>query len=223
MVLFWSISSIGQIRIKSVDPTADEIQLNNYGNELVDISGWRLCSELIYTQNLTSGITIIDGSLQLAAGDSVTITGFALTDEAADLGIYLAQGSFTDTAALVDFVQWGAPGIGREPVADAKGIWQAGEFIAGNPPYTYIGNGTQNGLAFWEATPAGTPNVRFLAIDPTTDEISLKNFGTAAIDVSDWRLCTELIYNGGLTNSVSIVNGSFMMEPGIRWSLPDLL
>ena len=51
-----------------------------------------------------------------------------MTDSAADMGIYLPEGRFSDPEALVDFVQWGAAGIGREAVADAKGIWQAGRF-----------------------------------------------------------------------------------------------
>jgi len=139
---------VAQIRLLNFDPTADQLTIKNFGTSTVDISSYRLCALLTYTSDLTT-LTVESGSLNLTAGAQVILSGWALTDAASDLGIFLGTGAFSDAAAMVDFTQWGSAGNGRESVAVTKGIWTAGDFISGNAPYAYTGDGLQNGLSYW--------------------------------------------------------------------------
>lgn len=136
-------------RISAVNPSTDEISITNFGDSPVNISTYRLCSKFAYTSNLTS-LIIVSGSLNLAAGQTVKLKGFALDDVAADLALYLPSGAFTASAAMIDFVQWGGAGNGRESVAVTKGIWQAGVFLEKGFSLKYNGNGTtEYGKSFW--------------------------------------------------------------------------
>ena len=137
-----------QLRLVEVDPINDSYTIKNFGSSMVNISDYRLCSRLLYTGSLSS-LTIDDGSLMLAGGASVTISGFSVDDVSADLALYLPSGSFADAANMVDFMQYGAAGIGRESVAVTKGIWTAGEFIDDSSPFTYTGGGDDRGASFW--------------------------------------------------------------------------
>ena len=128
--------SYGQIRILSVNPGTDEIAIKNFGGSMVDISDYRLCARFVYTQNMTSDVTTVSGSPMLQGGDTLVVT-WTIDDNSSDVGIYLAAGSFGDSAAMVDFMQYGEAGIGREGVANTKGIWTTGDFIEGNAPYHY--------------------------------------------------------------------------------------
>ena len=114
--------------INEVEYTStDQIELMNYGDTTVNISNYWFCSLFSYAQ--LNSLTIISGDLDLAPGERVVLSGFALNDAAADLGLYNTN-TFTSTTAMEDFVQWGSAGNGRESVADTKGIWTSGDFIA---------------------------------------------------------------------------------------------
>ena len=209
-----------------VNPATDDIYIKNFGEEEIDISAYRLCSEFGYTSDLDLDITLVSGSTTLGAGDTLVVN-WPITDEAADLGLYLAEGSFGDTSILVDFLQWGAPGIGREGVAASKGIWTAGEFIEGDAPFCYTGDGTESGLNFWQAgeEEPSAALVGFLQVNPSTDAIYIKNFGEEAIDISAYRLCSEFTYTTNLTSDVSLISGSTSLEAGdtlvVSWPITD--
>ncbi|MEL6194041.1 MAG: CHRD domain-containing protein [Bacteroidota bacterium] len=137
------------VRLLKVDPETDKIYLKNFGGTAIDISAWRLCSEFSYTSDLANSVNLLSGSFTLEAGDTVAFDGWPLTDASADLGIYRATGGFGSAEAMIDFVQWGSAGNGRESVAVEKGIWGAGDFLDGAGPYTYQGNGDENGITAW--------------------------------------------------------------------------
>jgi len=153
IILVFHHDIIGQIRLLEVDPTDDRITIKNFGASTVNISSYWLCA-LHSRYNTLNTTTIISGNLILAAGCTVTVTWAGkLEDVASDLGIYL-NSSFTSQTSMVDFIQWGASfsgTSGREDVAVAKDIWTVGEFISGNAPFNYIGDGIQNGLNNWIA------------------------------------------------------------------------
>ena len=88
LILIFSNEIIGQIRLLEVNPSNDIITIKNFGGSTVDISGYRLCAKLVYTSNLTS-LILESGSLNLSAGESVVLSGWALTDAASDLGLYI--------------------------------------------------------------------------------------------------------------------------------------
>lgn len=149
MLGLFSLSSQAQVRFVQVDPTANEFTLQNFGNEAVDVSDYRLCSKFNYSPGPLSALTVLEGSLMLEAGASVELMGFGVDEAGADLGLYLASGSFGDPNSMVDFLQWGSSGNGRESVAASKGIWTAGEFIDVAPPFVYTGDGTEDGVSTW--------------------------------------------------------------------------
>ena len=151
--LLLSFAGFGQVRIVTVIPDQDEITLQNFGTATEDISDWRLCSEFRYTgSGIDDGTTVLEGSLNLEPGATVTVTGFELNDVDADLGLYAAAGAFSDPAALLDYMQYGDSDNARETVAVQANLWEAGAFIEGNAPFNYTGDGAQNGIEFWEDT-----------------------------------------------------------------------
>ncbi len=160
------------LRITQVDPANDQLTLTNFGAESIDVSSYRLCSEFRYTQNLT-GLTLVDGELDIASGGSLTLSGFELTDAGADIGIYLPEGGFGSPEAMVDFFQWGSAGNGRESVAVSKGIWSAGDFAEGSGPFVYTGDGVENGVSIWEVEETNMmADGDFVAILTGTQEVT---------------------------------------------------
>ena len=120
----------GQVVINEVQYVGtDQIELKNTGSSMVDVSNWWLCYRFVYRQLSAANITVTGNTL-MQPGDIITIsgTGLSLDNVSSDLGIYNSS-SFGSSTAMQDFVQWGAGGIGREPVAVAKGIWTAGDFV----------------------------------------------------------------------------------------------
>ncbi|WP_298758438.1 T9SS type A sorting domain-containing protein [uncultured Psychroserpens sp.] len=141
-----------QIKILSVDPAGDTVTMKNFGGSTVDIASYRLCSLFSY-RTLSSQTTVVNGSLNLAANAEVTVSApnfLSLSTSAADLGLYLPTGNFSQPTSMVDFMQWGAGGLGRENVAVSKGIWTAGTFVNVAPPYAFTGNATDFGVNFWD-------------------------------------------------------------------------
>ena len=53
---------------------------------------------------------------------------------------------------MVDFMQYGDFGQGRENVAEAAGLWVAGTFLEGSGPWMYTGNGSESTIAFWSTS-----------------------------------------------------------------------
>jgi len=136
----------GNIRIVALDPVLHQITLKNFDSSTIDISGLRVSSEFRY--ETISNLPLINGSFSLTGNGTVTFE-WLLTDEDADLSLYVPTGIFSDALNMLDFMQWGSAGNGRESVAVVKGIWTQGDFILGPGPYNYTGDGLQNGLSFW--------------------------------------------------------------------------
>ncbi len=213
------------VRIVSVDPTEDSFTFKNFGESEVDITSYRLCSKFVYTESALSNLTLTSGSLKLAAGASVTLSGWPVDDTSADLALYLAEGSFSDADALVDFVQWGSAGNGRESLAASKGIWTAGDFITGVAPFSYTGNGNQTGVSFWASgdivvDPDPTRDIRIVRVDPKKDIYEFQNFGDGGVDISKYRLCTKKTYAGGVLDQLTIeLGGDLTLDPGEKVTL----
>jgi len=144
-------------RFVSVNPATSEITIKNFGGSNLDISLYRLCSLFDYDGLNAADVNIIEGDLILSPNEEVSLTWntSGMNPAGSDLGLYLPTGLFTSAAAMVDFVQWGSAGNGREPVANQAGIWVSGTFVTGGFPYVYTGNGIENGLAFWQTEVIG--------------------------------------------------------------------
>ena len=141
LALTTTVDSFSQVRITGVDPNQNLVFIRNYGATAVDITGHILSTKLtnftVGSMNVIAGNPSSLGSMQTAwvQGGSIDATG-------ADLALYTpGTTDFNNTSNLLDFVQWKSGGHGRESVAVSKGIWTAGDFVCGDPSYTYAGNG----------------------------------------------------------------------------------
>ena len=137
LLVLVSVSVNAQIRFTHVNPATDEIIVKNFGTTEVDIQQYRLCALFEYVTLSNASVTLVDGSFLLAPLSTVTITwnaasGFNTLQS--DLGLYLPMGSFGIAANMVDFMQYGGAGQGRENVAVNAGLWTAGTFLTGTGP-----------------------------------------------------------------------------------------
>ncbi len=63
--------------------------------------------------------------------------------------------------------------------------------------------------------------IRLTKVDPVSREISIRNFGATEVDITDYRLCSSLVYTGNLTTNVTIISGDLVLsaeeEVTISW------
>lgn len=135
-----------QIKLLNVNEQSNTITIKNFGNSTVNVSDWWLCALFSYAK--LSTLTVENGSLQLDANATVSVSGFGFSADASDMGLYQTN-TFINPASMRDFTQWGAPGQGREGVAVAAGLWTAGDFLSIPGPFEYTGDGSQSGIGFW--------------------------------------------------------------------------
>ncbi|MFK7781677.1 T9SS type A sorting domain-containing protein [Psychroserpens sp.] len=206
LALTFQISE-AQIRIVEVDPATSTVKLHNFGSaqDPLDISSYWFCARFDYTQ--VSDGTIISGSTNLAVGADLVLTlGSSLDATSSDLGLYTTP-SFSSSAAMEDFMQYGAGGIGRENVAVAKGIWTSGTFINIAPPYEYGGDGNQNGFQFWDTLLLSVDDFNLgqnlkLYPNPSNDilNIDVKN-GSGRLDYQVYDVLGKLVISDSIQNS----------------------
>lgn len=182
MIAFTStLTSFAQIRILGVDPNQNLVFIRNFGSTTVDITGHILSSKLT---NVTVGsMTAIAGNpSSLGSMQTAWVQGGNLDAAGADLALYTpGTTDFNNTANLLDFVQWKSGGHGREAVAVSKGIWTTGDFVCGDPSYSYTGNGTSEyGLQYWNGVNCTSSidendaaNNIVIYPNPTTDMINV--------------------------------------------------
>ncbi|MCB9169959.1 MAG: T9SS type A sorting domain-containing protein [Flavobacteriales bacterium] len=146
------LSAPAQVRIVKIDIAQDQVVLGNYGNTTVDVSSYWF----IWLSNAAqvSSLTVVLGNPVLGPALNVTFSGFGLST-ISDLALYTSNVDHNDTALMADFTEWGAAGQGYESVAVAKGIWTAGTFIGGLPPYIWVGDCCQFGAQYWVPSNSG--------------------------------------------------------------------
>lgn len=143
--------SSAQVRMVRLDEVSTEVTLRNFSTAgTVNVAGFFMCREP-FTYQPVSALTIVQGDLMLSPGEEVTII-YGFVPGAGGVGLYANNSGFANPANLLDYVQYGGvPGF-RENTAVAAGIWTAGTFAAGaTGPYSYTGDGTDNGSDFWAA------------------------------------------------------------------------
>lgn len=104
----------------------DWVELQNIGDETIDISNWYLCARRTYSA--VADLPILFGDLVLEPGEIVVLGAWIDWQLESDLGLYLdddgAPPAYSNADFMVDFVQWGSPiNQGRANVAVEKGIW----------------------------------------------------------------------------------------------------
>lgn len=136
---------INEVFYAGTSAADDWIELKNTGSSAVDVSGYWLCTRFLYQQ--VGNLFLLDGSgFVIPAGGIITVMSWTnLDDTSADMGLYESS-SFGSASAMLDFVQWGGSGIGRESVADAAGLWNAGDFVpAAGPEESTMWTGENSG------------------------------------------------------------------------------
>lgn len=134
-------SANADITMTEVDLVGNRIEIINTGSMAVDLSNYWLCNRVNgspFYQTFGAGATagtltvsglsteaagVSDGFTNLEAGDVLVleIDPDFLPDANGELGIYNTN-SFGSSAAIEDYVLWGANGV-RDSVAQAAGIW----------------------------------------------------------------------------------------------------
>ena len=149
VTLHLSQSLNAQIVLNEIIP-GGQVEIKNTGGSTVDISSYWLCNFPTYTQ--LSSLTLECGSLNLAAGEIVAVSGFsALSAGDGEMGLY-SSASFSSPAAMVSYLQWGSAGHQRESVAVAAGVWTMGAFVASIPAGSSLAyDGEGNTAADWSA------------------------------------------------------------------------
>lgn len=200
LVLMCFSSLSAQVRIAKLDPATNSVTLKNYGNTNVPISGYWFCNFPAYGQ--VSSMTSV---ASLDPGEEVNIpssVNFAVAD--GEFGLYNTN-SFGSSTAMEDYMQWGSAGHQRESVAVAKGIWTAGTFVDLAAPFAYSGSGTENGAEQWITF----RSVRISKLDPNTNSVALKNFGSSTVNISGYWFCNFPAYG-----QVSSMTSTVMLNPG---------
>ena len=221
LLLFLSVYSQpgggdGCVRIIGVDPINNFITIANLTTTPADLSDFRLCSLFDYTNNLSS-LTAPFGDVSNIPPDDIVILSWPLDDNAADLALYFPNGGFDDPNAMVDFMQYGSAGNGREDEAVAAGLWSAGDFIPQAVVYVWVGQCTDHSSANWN--PTSIENLdqttsMLIAPNPTNGNLqvgltSSKNTnGFIRIWDSQGKLCNE--------DAVNIVSGENIYNLSIQ-------
>lgn len=118
---------------------AGRIVIENIGTATGAIDGYWLCQRPGYFEipaaTLAPGerLAVFVGSVEVPeAGFSATsFAGLALgsfTPDDGEIALY-SSNSFSSSAAIVDYVEWGRAGHGRSAVAVEAGLWVEGEFL----------------------------------------------------------------------------------------------
>ncbi len=202
---------IANVRIISVDPINNSVRIKNFGTGTRDVSGYFFCIRRVYTVLSESGLAP-SGDLILDAGEELEFS-ITIEDGSSDVALYNRGGAFANADAIVDFMQFGddVDGLGREEVAVTANLWTEDDFVNGVGPYTYTGDGSANGADQWSADQAGMANIRLLTVDASNDQITLKNFGNASMDISGYFFCARRSYRQ--LSAVAVTSGNFILAP----------
>ncbi|MDT8411308.1 MAG: T9SS type A sorting domain-containing protein [Vicingaceae bacterium] len=190
LALTTTVETFSQIRIFGVDPNQNLVFIRNFGSAPVDITGYMLCSKLNYFS--IGSMTVIAGNPSaLGPMQTAWVQGGSLDPTGADLGLYVPGTNGTGfglVSNMLDFVQWKTGGNGRESVAVSKGIWTAGDFVCGDPSYTYVGNGTTEfGMSFWNGV-----NCTTTSIDEVNGDEKLSIFPNPAKDMLNIAIASNV-------------------------------
>ncbi|MGI9621975.1 MAG: LPXTG cell wall anchor domain-containing protein [Acidimicrobiales bacterium] len=109
------------ISVTAADLNAGTVEITNHGDAEVDVNGLILCNFPAYGA--------IADAPPIAPGETITVdsgaAGVPLDPTTGEMGIYTAP-EYENPDAIITYVEWGAPGHQRAPVAVAAGVWTEG-------------------------------------------------------------------------------------------------
>ncbi|MEM7161814.1 MAG: T9SS type A sorting domain-containing protein [Bacteroidota bacterium] len=202
--LYTGLIGQGCVRITSVNPVTDIITITNTTGNTADLSDYRLCSLFSYTNDIENGTTIISGNPSSIPDGTAIEIQWPINNNAADLALYLPSGSFSDPTAMVDFMQYGGSGLGRESEAVQAGLWTAGTFVTNNGNMTWVGTCLDHSAGNWFSTNLSELSELSLTVapNPVQDELTIR------VENSELTQAAILIYN---LNGESILNETFLL------------
>lgn len=204
--------SQGCIRITAVDPISNSITITNTTGNTIDISDYRMCSLFSYSNDITNGTTVITGDPSAIPDGGDLVIEWPINDGAADVALYLPSGSFSDPSAIVDFMQYGASGLGREDEASEAGLWTAGTFVENNGPMIWIGTCSDHSAGNWVSTDLDEiSEIDFtLSPNPVSDELTvdISSFSSGLIEMIVYDLSGKIV----LHETSQIVNGQLKIS-----------
>lgn len=234
-----SPEAVSSIVISEVEFRGDKVELYNNGDVSVDLSDYQLCLGPGGTYRRIADLPW-DGNLNLAPGEFLVLTYDQINQGAGlingqegtgGLGLWINGNDFTDSSALVDFVQWGAAGSPREVVAVEAGIWSAGDYIevTASNENSIAYDGTGNSSSDWSETTTTTfgannefsdPEIISVVINEVEylndDIIELYNNGNQTVDLSNYWMCLGpgSYFRIGDAAMTTILEGNVNLAPG---------
>lgn len=229
-------TATGTVVLNEVEYLGNRVEIYNNSNASVDLSSYWLC--LGPGQYSEIGGLVTEGNVNLGAGEYLSVS-YEMPEAAGGLGLY-SSNNFTDSSAIVDFVQWGAAGAARENVAVAASLWTAGEFVPvmGSADNSIVYDGNGNGASNWAETSTVTigadnvltvpAEVRSIVINEVQfgnrNLIELYNNGNVAADISSYWLCLGPGQYVQLS-AATIESGDTNLDAGefvvVNYDLPD--
>ena len=178
-LMFAVLPSQAQIRINEVSHgtvdyqgSTNWVELYNAGSEAVDVSDHFLCDIPAYPR--ISSLTVLSGSMTIPADGYLVLSWANIDGEDAEVGLYASTTtSFGDANSMLDYMQYGVAGHGRETTAVTAGVWAAGEFVdlAMGQETLQFTEGNQVGVSSWMAA-AATPGATNEQVATSTDEFA---------------------------------------------------
>ena len=94
-------AQLATIQISEINAN-DQVELVNTGDEMINVSSLWLCDFPVYDQ--IGDLTIVCGDMNLAPGDFLVVSGWAVDPSDGELGLYLSN-SFGLSTQIIDYVE----------------------------------------------------------------------------------------------------------------------
>ncbi len=167
------------------------VELKNIGSESIDISSYWLCDFPAYDR--LDDLVINCGSLLLEPGESITVItdDISVDGDDGEMGLYTSN-SFSSSAAIIDYVEWGESGHGRSAVAVGANVWSAGDFVASfasGKSLSYDGEG--DAPSDWSETDTTPCEDNGFTERPISDFVKLETLQNPVLDQLVMRITSE--------------------------------
>ncbi len=209
------------IVLSRVGESSQIFDIKNIGSDTVDVSDYWICKGP--GQYFRIGDIVLEcGTFNtiMAPGD-VNGLNIGVSNTDGELGLYNTD-DFTNSDAIIHYVEWGSTGHPRSSVAVAAGLWTTGDFVpaitAGESIYYdeegILSTDWEEGQTNLCGELPGPPKVVFNRVSDNAQIIDLKNISTDTVDVNDYFIQQGIdVYRiGDLMIECGPLNGVLMPD-----------
>ncbi len=202
-----------RIRSKNVNPAAGTLTIKNVAGFAYDYTNFMISINANYFK--LADLIIMQGALNAGIDEEIEFSGLTIPAAASIALWYPSTFPGSPAAAdLVDFMQFGSAGHEYESIAAIAGLWTAGEYVMGSPPYMHMGGPNDEGASYWHGSTIGLTPLDFkMTLDAYPTPVSEKL--TLALDGS-WNY-------QDLSLSIVNVNGEQLLEAKVESSKTEIL